>query len=122
MASSLQPKIQTFTASGTIVAGHALKFGADKKHVVECTAVSDKSMGVAVGSASSGDPVEVYRPGGGGKVVCQTTVALGDPLVSHTDGTLKPSSTTGDRIIAWADDAGVVGDVIPVTVSQSLHY
>lgn len=123
MASLLQPRIQTFLAGGTIVVGHAVKFGADKTKVVECTSVSDKSIGLAVsGTTTVGDPVEVARPGGGGKAVCQTTVALGDPLVSHTDGTLKPSTATGDRIIAFADDAGVAGDIIPVTVERSLHY
>lgn len=123
MASILQPKIQTFLAGGTIVAGHAVKFGADKSHVVECTAASDKSIGIAIsGTTTVEDPVEVGRAGGGAKAVAHTTIALGDPLVSFTDGTLSPSTTTGDRIIGFSDQDAVVGDIFAMVVQQGLHY
>lgn len=123
MASSIRPFIATYLVGGTIVAGHAVKFGADAKHVVECTAASDKAIGIAVGGSSTlEDPIEVFRPGGGGKGICHTTTNLGDPLVAFTDGTLNVSASTGDRIIAYADDAGVAGDMIPVVVTQQLHY
>lgn len=123
MAANLQPHIQTFLAGGTIVEGHAVKFGADKSHIVECTAASDKSIGIAQsGTTTTEDPVEVARPGGGAKAVAQTTIALGDALVSHTDGTLKPSTTTGERIIGFSDQDAVVGDIFAMTVERSLHY
>lgn len=123
MASSLQPHVQTLLAGGTIVEGHAVKFGADYKHVVECTAASDKSIGIALsGTTTVEDPVEVGRPGGGAKGVAHTTVNLGDPLVAFTDGTVTPSTTTGDRIIGFADQDAVAGDLFAMVVQQGLHY
>jgi hypothetical protein len=119
MAAYPQPNLVSFRAGGTIVKGHAVKIGADAKHVIESTATTDKTIGVAMNAASSGDAVEVAIPGGGAEVVAQTTITSGQQLVSHTDGTLKPAAAGNDRVLAIALDAAVAGDFVPVIVSIS---
>lgn len=117
MASSVRPLVVTLYAGGTIVAGHAVKFGADGKHVVECTASTDLAIGIALsGTTTSGDPVEVAVSGGGAKAVCHASVSKGQFLAPFTDGTLNASLSNKDVIVAQAHDDGVAGDLIPVMV------
>lgn len=121
MANTLAPKIAVFSAGGTIVKGHAVKLSS-KTVVVECTAATDFGIGIAQTSAASGDLVEVALPGGGAKAKAQTTIAIGKLVVSHTDGTLKPIATAGDRILGVAMDAAVVGDLFDVNVVMGTGY
>lgn len=121
MASIFQPNIQTFIAGGVILKGHAVKISAnDGKTVVECTAGTDKGCGIAQNdAAASGDFVEVALSGGGAKAKAQTTIAIGDMLASHTDGTLLPTTTANDRVLGHAMEAAVVGDIFSMMVSIS---
>lgn len=121
MASIFQPNIQTFVAGGVIVKGHAIKLSTDDgKTVVECTDEPDKGFGIAQNAAlAAGDMVEVAITGGGAKALAQTTVAIGDLLCSHTDGTIKPTTTANDRVLGVAMQAAVAGDIFAMHVSVS---
>jgi hypothetical protein len=117
MASApFKPNFAVLTAGGTIAKGHALKFGSDDKTVVECTATTDESIGLAWEDAVVGDPVEVCLPGGGGKAKLNATVTRGQLLTSDTNGQLKKIAAANDRIIAMAHGSGVQNDIIPVMV------
>lgn len=119
MASSSHPKILLYKQDGAtaIAKGVAVKFGADSKHVTPCTASTDKRIGVAQGASTSAeDFIEVALNGGGGKGLAQTTIARGQMLVPHTDGSLKPTTGSGDSIVAQAMDDAVVGDLVSIEV------
>lgn len=120
MASTFQPNIQTFLAGGAIVKGHAVKLStSDGQTVVECTAATDKGIGIAQGDAASGEFIEVAIAGGGAKAKAQTTVAIGDLLASHTDGTIKPTVTANDRVLGVAMQGAAAGDIFAMMVSPS---
>lgn len=116
MASYFTPQVLLFKAGGTIALGHAVKFGTDGQTVVECTATTDKSIGIAAGDAASGEKVEVHVPGGGSKAKLNATVTRGQLLTSDTNGMLKKVAAANDRIVAMAMDSGVQNDIIPVHV------
>lgn len=118
MASILTPRIATFTAGGTVVKGHAVKLSSG--NVVECTANTDHAIGIAQNGAASGEPVEVALPGGGAKAVASETIAAGNYLVAHTDGTMAKANAAGDHVIAMAMESAVVGDVFSVEVCHFL--
>ena len=122
MASTPTPIIHSFRAGGTIVKGHAVKIGADAQHVVECTAATDKAIGIANNDASTDGAVEVCLPGGGAEGKAQGTIAAGKLVVSHTDGTLKAVATAGDRLVGFALDTAAAGDLFPVFVVAGQAY
>lgn len=122
MASYPQPNLATFKAGGTIVKGHAVKIGADAKHVIESTATTDKHIGIAMGSASSGDDVEVALPGGGCEVKAKTTFTAGQLLTSESDGLIKKVAAAGDRVVAMALDDAAANDLCPAMVVVSQAY
>jgi len=117
MSSIFSPRIGTFKASAAITKGAAVKIGADNEHVTECSATTDKSIGIAAGDAAAAeDVIEVYLPGGGGKALAQTAIAAGKLLTSHTDGSLKPIAAANDRVIAMAMEDAVANDLFAVEV------
>ena len=121
MASIFQPSIQTFKAGGTIVKGHVVKLSTDDgQTVIEATAATDKSCGIAQCDAVSGGLVEVALSGGGAKAKAHTTIAIGDFLASYTDGTLNPTTSANDVILGQAMQAAVVGDIFAMHVIVSL--
>lgn len=117
MASSLAPQIQIFKAGAAISKGMAVKPGADNNHVLKGSANTSLCIGVAQSAPTTAeDPVEVAVVGGGGKGLLGETVAAGNHLVSHTDGTLVKVNASGDNIIALAMADGVSGDLIDIMV------
>jgi hypothetical protein len=108
-------RVQTYKASGAILRGQAVKLTANDT-VTKSAAATDKSVGIALCDAADGKLVEVALPGGGAYGLCQTTVAKGKLLVSHTDAGLKPVAAANDRLVAMAMDDGSAGDLIPVEV------
>lgn len=110
MAAFSRPRFATLKAGGTIRKGRAVKHGSSDDVLVECTASTDKSVGLAANDALEGEAIEYYQPGGGGKGHYQTNVSRGDFLTSHTDGTLKPATGPTDRVCAMAMEQGVAGD------------
>jgi hypothetical protein len=117
MASTLQPKILTFQASGVIARGKAVKFVASNANkVAVAAAATDDVIGIAQNAVADGEFVEVAVIGGGAKALAQTTIAAGLLLVPHTDGALKPIAAANNRVIALAMDDAVAGDIFDVMV------
>jgi hypothetical protein len=116
MASHSTPRIVALLAGGTISKGMAVKKGSSDEYVVAGSANTSKCVGIAQCDATSGQVVEVALPGGGAKALLSETVAMGNILVSHTDGSLVLANASGDRIIATAMKDGVSGDLIDVEV------
>ncbi len=121
MASSQIPRIGAYLAGGTIVKGHAVKLTAEDT-VIECTANTDETLGLAQSAASSGQTVEVALPGGGGKALLGENVLINAHLVSHTDGTLVKVNSTSDRVCARATVAGSSGEIIGVEVMHGTGF
>ncbi len=120
MSAISQPRILTYVAGGTIVKGHAVKFGADYKTVVEVTATTDKSIGVAQIAGSSGDSIEVAVNGGGAKGAAKTTIATGDLLGHNADGTLQKANAANDRVIGVAMQDAVAADIFYLEVALGM--
>lgn len=117
MASSSQPRIVAILAGAAIAKGKAVKKGADDSHVIAGTANTSRCIGIAQNAPTAAeDACEVAIPGGGAKGLLGETVAMGDLLVSHTDGTLVKANASGDHIIAMAMRDGVANDLIDVEV------
>ncbi len=122
MAQSSAPKVLTYTAGGTIVKGHAVKFDSTDASVIEGTANTDKVIGIAQNDASSGQAVEVALQGGGGKAVLGENVTRGGHLVCKSDGTLEKVNGTTDHVIAKAMESGSSGETIGVEVFHGSGY
>lgn len=123
MASSLRPLIQTYKCDAAIAKGLAVKIGTDRAHVAYAAATTQESIGIAQGATTTAeDKVEVALPGGGAKGLAQTTIVAGQLLTQHTDGSLKPVGTAGDRVIAIAMEGAVAGDLFDVMVAISQTY
>jgi hypothetical protein len=117
MGSYSKPNIKAYKAGGVIRHGRAVKFGADTAHVIECTAATDKAIGIAQSeTAAAEEMVEVALPGGGAEAKAQTSITAGMLLVPHTDATIKPIAAANNRICAMAMDDAVAGDLVPVEV------
>ena len=111
--------IKSYNAESAINPYTIVKFGANDLGVVSAAAATDKLVGVSreFGTAS-GEPVDVIHDGityvklGG-------TVARGDFLTSDATGqaiTAAPGVGVNNRIIGYARQSGVVGDVIDVVI------
>jgi len=111
--------IKSYNAEAGLNPYTIVKFGANDFGVVTAAAATDKLIGVTreFGSAS-GEPVDVIHDGityvklGG-------TVARGDFLTSDASGqavTAAPGVGVNNRIIGYARQSGVIGDVIDVVI------
>lgn len=117
MASSSSPKIYSLLAGAAIAKGKAVKAGSDDNHVIAGTANTSKCIGICQNApAAAEDIAEIAMPGGGAKGLLGEAVVMGDPLVSHTDGTLVLPNAANDRIVAYAMQAGSAADLIDVEV------
>lgn len=117
MASIHIPLIYTFEAGAAIAKGKAVKLSGDKKTVVQASATTDQVIGVAQNVAANvGDLVEVAFPGGGAKGLAKASIALGDELGVNADGSVQKVASANDRIIGYAMDSAVAGDLLPMLV------
>jgi len=117
MASSSTPRILAILAGAAIAKGKAVKKGSDDTHVIAGTANTSRCVGVCQNApAAAEDVAEIAMPGGGAKGLLGESVAMGDFLVSHTDGTLVKANASGDHIIAMAMKDGVANDLIDIEV------
>ncbi len=123
MSSHAEPRTLTFlTDTATVAKGSVVKAGSDNKHVAKSAAATSLNIGLAQNATTSvGDKIEVALPGGGGKALLGIGgAAFGDLLTSDSSGTLVVTTTPGDRYIAMAMEAGVIGDLISVEVVAGL--
>jgi len=112
-----QPKVVTYKAGAAISRGMAVKYGADKEHVVKAAANTDRCFGIALNDAASAeDLVEVALPGGGAYALLSENVGAGKDLCAHTDGSLAIVNAEGDQIVARALEDGSSGALVPVLV------
>lgn len=117
MSSFSRPNLKTFKAGGVVRKGRAVKFGADSEHVVECTAATDATIGLAQSDAVAAEEfVEVALPGGGALAKAQATFSKGQLLVPHTDGAIKKAAAAGNRLVGVAMDDAVAGDLVGIEV------
>lgn len=121
MASYPAPKLAAYKADAAGTKGKAVKIGTDYQHVAECSAASDKILGVLQSTPTAAeDVVEVALPGGGAVALCQTSITAGQLLTAHSDGKWKPVSS-GEYYGCQALKDGVAGDLIPVNVITGIY-
>ena len=108
-------------AEGAIAAYRIVKFGAADGNVLQATGPADKLIGVndRIPFAGSGERGDICRIG-----ICEVeyggTVAAGDALTSDAQGravTAAPAAGTNNRVIGFAEVAGVLGDIGSLTLS-----
>lgn len=114
--SSFKINMQTFRASGAVSKGKGVKFGSDGETVAQCSATTDKVIGIAQNDAASGELVEVAKPGGGAKALAGAAIDIGDLLGVSATGALAKVAAQHERIIAVAQVAAASGDIFGVDV------
>lgn len=117
MASSRAPIYKSFLADADLSSYQYcfVKIGTDEQHVALGTANS-KVIGILMNKPTSGQAAEVAMPGGGGKLKISETVTAGQYLTSTSVGQGEVADTSGEHVGAYAQDDGVVSDVIAVDV------
>lgn len=113
--------ILTYKAGAAISRGQAVKFGADKEHVVKSAGNTDMNIGIAQNDAASAeDLVEVAGIGGGGVALAKEQISMGKLLVANADGSLEQTNADGDRLVAMAMEDAVAGDLFGVDIVMGL--
>lgn len=104
-----------YKAQGTVGARRIVKHGSADQTCVIATAATDKLIGTSDSlDKVAGEVVDVDQRRIG-EVVLGGTVARGDPLTSDAAGAAvlaAPAGGSNVRLIGYADQSGVVGDVI----------
>jgi hypothetical protein len=119
-------------ATGTIHPMVAVKAGTNEGEVLECSAGTDRSIGISFREtrrspyvdttaspgilALSGEPLSYYTTASDCWAQIGGTVATNDRLTATTGGKLITTTSAGDYIAAIAKGAGVSGEIIPVRV------
>lgn len=112
-----QPIVVTYKAGAAISRGMAVKYSADKEHVVKAAANTDRCFGIALNDAASAeDLVEVALPGGGAYALCGENISAGKDVCAKSDGSVEVVNSEGDQIIARALEDGSSGALVPVIV------
>lgn len=100
------------TAEGSIGRYRIVKAGAGVRSAVLATAATDKLLGTSDELPHvAGEQVDM-AVGSVPFVVLGGTVAQGDALTSDANGAAIATTTPGNRIIGFAEVAGVAGDEI----------
>lgn len=98
-----------------------MKLSTDNLHVTICGASTDDAIGIAQNvTANAGDKCEVAVPGGGAKALAHGTINAGELVVPYTDGSLQPTTGSGDSVIGIAMQAAVAGDIFEVQVIRAV--
>jgi hypothetical protein len=111
-----------YKAGAALTKYRFVKLGAAFDIVIQTAASTDQSIGVAQVSVSateqsrgSGKDVDV-RMAGVSVVELSGTVAAGDEIMSHTDGTARVATST-NRVVGMALKGGTTGLRIPVLLN-----
>lgn len=120
MASSSkpQPKIITLEANAAISRGRILKFNGEK--VEHGAAAGDSLMFVSEDAAAAADDRVECIYDGGALVEAAGTIAAGAAITSNASGQAV-TAAAGNRIIGYAMQGAVSGDLFPMLISQGLH-
>lgn len=101
------------TAEGTVEGYRIIKAGTGVRSCVKASAATDKLLGTSDElDHVTGEEVDM-AVGPVPKVRLGGTVAAGDALTSDANGKAIATTTTANRIIGYAELAGVADDVIP---------
>lgn len=100
------------TAEGSIGKYHIIKSGAGVNSCVLAAAATDKLLGTSDELDHVAGELVDMAVGPVPKVVLGGVVAAGDALTSDANGAAIATTTTGNRLIGYAEIAGVAGDVI----------
>lgn len=110
---------QTFKATAAIVQFRIVKQAA-LQTVTQASAAADKLLGVSCeAAAAANDAVDVVVEGVA-VVDYGGTIAVGDALTSDADGKAIATTTNADRVIGFAEAAGVTGDRGSVKLAQGV--
>lgn len=84
------------------------------RSVILATAATDLLFGVLNNQPKAGETADVFARNGQGtfKVVLGGTVTLGDKLTSDANGAAITTTTSGNQVLGYAQESGVVGQVI----------
>lgn len=111
--------ILTFTAGAAIAAKTLVKFGSANGTVVPASAATDAIIGITeLGADNAGDRIDVTLSGIE-EVKYGGTVDRGDLLTSDANGAAVKAAVAGNRIIGYALESGVSGDITGVMIAPS---
>lgn len=111
--------IVTFNAGAAIAANTLVALGAADGIVVSGSAATDPLIGITVlGADAAGDRVDVTMAGIE-EVVYGGTVTRGDPLTTDASGRAINATVAGSRIIGYALESGVAGDICGILIAPS---
>jgi hypothetical protein len=109
--------IRSYISTADVLPFKIVKFSdvSASKKIATASAATDPIIGVSdAQGGSSGNTVDVIR-GGLGQVTLGGTVAAGDPLTSDASGNaikLVGAATTVKRLVGFAEEPGISGDII----------
>lgn len=111
---------KAYLAEAIIAANRIVKHGTADDKIIQATAATDKLLGITTEVAAAiNEHTDVVKTGlkdveyGG-------TVTRGDPLTSDSVGravVAAPAAGVNNRIIGFAEVAGVVGDIGQITIA-----
>lgn len=105
---------KAYLAEAIVAAFRIVKHGTADDKVIQSAAVSDKHLGVSTElPAAIGEHMDVIKSGLA-NIEYGGTVSRGDPLTSDSVGravVAAPAAGTNNRLIGFAEVAGVVGDI-----------
>ena len=118
---SNQLMTKQFTADAAIAAYRIVKLGATDDVVAQGAAATDALIGVVEHLTTAiGERCDVTMSGIA-EVTLGGTVVRGGPLTSDATGravAAAPAAGSNNRLIGFALQSGIVGDVIPVQIAQ----
>ncbi len=110
--------IKSFKSGGVIPPNSMIKFGSTDGVVEAATSATDGVIGVSeLGADAAGDIVDVTM-GGVEEVKLGGTVSAGDFLTSDA-ASKAVSAAAGNRVVGFAMESGVIGDIIGAFISPS---
>lgn len=111
--------ILTFTAGAAIAAKTLVKFGSADGTVVPASAATDAIIGITeLGADNAGDRIDVTLAGIE-EAAYGDAVTRGDLLTTDANGKAIKATVAGSRIIGYALESGVSGDITGVMIAPS---
>jgi len=95
-----------------------VKWGTEAGKVVACDTQGERAIGILMNKPAAGETADVALPGGGAKLKCDASIAIGGLITPGTDG-LGEAAALGDYVCAVGDAVGhatAANEVIPVFV------
>jgi len=109
----------TFIAGAAIAANTLVAFGATDGEVVTASAATDSIIGITeLGAVSAGDRIDVTIAGIE-DAIFGDTVTRGSLFTTDANGKVITATVAGSRVIGYAVDSGVAGDISGVMIAPS---